>query len=63
MRPSQRRRWARWLLVWIGLVTLFALGLRALIGPFAPTIFIFASAFVVGSGLTFLFVPSPTEDE
>lgn len=59
---SRRGRWLRWVGVWICLIVVLAVAMRRIIGPFPPDVFIWASAFVVGSGLTFLLVPSPHDD-
>jgi NhaP-type Na+/H+ or K+/H+ antiporter len=60
---SRRDRWLRWLAVWLTLITALGFGLSYLVGPLAPTQLPWVGAFILGSALTFFFVPSPDEDE
>ena len=60
---SRRMRLLRWLAVWLSLIAVLGFVLGALVGPIAPPHFAWGGAFVLASALTFLFVPTPLEDE
>jgi hypothetical protein len=61
-RLNRQARWLRWLAAWLILMGAIGLLLRQVVGPLLPGYFPWAGAFVLGSALTFLFVPLPTEE-